>query len=303
MTVPEGPLLVEPAHGGRIDQGKGILERAIALDSGYALAHSGLADCYSLFMDYSGPRNRGTTESEGARAQAVELDDGLARPTLRLGAISEHEYDWNTAERELKRAIELRPGSRRRTNGTRRFSSTQGRLPEARAEGRALRASSIRPRPSSVTSSPSRFFNSRDYDRTVEQEMKTLELDPTFFPARAFSSSVTSTPGDSKRRWRPWTRRPPAQATSSARASGGGEGRSNGSAAIGHAGGSAPRCRSLPSRPVGGGTSRRRRQGGAFAWLEKAAEEQDPILALTVKSNPTWIRSAPIRGSRRCSGG
>jgi hypothetical protein len=34
---------------------------------------------------------------------------------------------------------------------------------------------------------------------------------------------------------------------------------------------------------------------GAFAWLEKAAAEQDPVLALTVKSNPTWdpIRSDP----------
>ena len=34
---------------------------------------------------------------------------------------------------------------------------------------------------------------------------------------------------------------------------------------------------------------------GAFAWLEKAAEEQDPLLALTVKSNPTWdpVRSDP----------
>jgi len=34
---------------------------------------------------------------------------------------------------------------------------------------------------------------------------------------------------------------------------------------------------------------------GAFARLEKAVDEQDPILALTVKSNPTWdpIRSDP----------
>jgi hypothetical protein len=34
---------------------------------------------------------------------------------------------------------------------------------------------------------------------------------------------------------------------------------------------------------------------GAFAWLEKGVEEQDPILPLTVKSNRTWdpIRSDP----------
>jgi hypothetical protein len=34
---------------------------------------------------------------------------------------------------------------------------------------------------------------------------------------------------------------------------------------------------------------------GAFAWLEKGVEEQDPILPLTVKSNQTWdpVRSDP----------
>ena len=43
-----------------------------------------------------------------------------------------------------------------------------------------------------------------------------------------------------------------------------GEGRSNGSAAIGHGDGNAPRGRSFPSRPTRSGTSCRRRQGGGL---------------------------------------
>ena len=85
---------------------KGFFERAITLDPNFALAHSGLADCYSLFMDYSGARAADVLPKAKAHAlKAIELDDALAEGHASLGAISEHDYDWVTAERELGRAI------------------------------------------------------------------------------------------------------------------------------------------------------------------------------------------------------
>ena len=139
-----------------LTKAKAFFERAIALDPNYALAHSGLADCYSLFMDYRGARAAEVLPKAKAHAlKAVDLDDGLAEAHASLGAISQHEYDWNTAERELKRAIELRPGYATAHQWFAEILSTQGRLSEGRAEAERARHS-IRPRRSSVTSSRSR---------------------------------------------------------------------------------------------------------------------------------------------------
>src|SRR5262249_47988751 len=82
---------------------------AIEKDPAYALAYSGLSDSYVVTASYSvRPPKDAYPKARAAATRALELDGSLADPHASLGWISTHyDWDWPTAEREFKRAIEL----------------------------------------------------------------------------------------------------------------------------------------------------------------------------------------------------
>ncbi len=158
-----------------------LFEQALALDPGYALAHSGLADCYSLSVQYGGARAAPVFPKAKAHAlKAVELDDGLAEAHASLGEVKHFdEHDWIAAEREYKRAIELRPGYATAHHWYALYLLAMGRIPEARAE--AERARQLDPTSFIVSNLIAIiFFESGEYDRAIEQLRKTLELNSSF---------------------------------------------------------------------------------------------------------------------------
>ena len=168
-----------------LTKARASFERAIALEPKYALAHSGLADCYTLLIDYGGASSpEALTKARAHALEALELDDSLAEAHASMGALAGHEYDWNLAERELKRAIELRPGYATAHQWYAQFLWIKGRLPDALAQ--AEQARHLDPTSPIVNLVVARtYMISRDYGRAIEQGKKTLELDPTFTPARA----------------------------------------------------------------------------------------------------------------------
>ena len=86
-------------------------EQAIGEDPTYALAYSGLADSYALFVDYrSVPVDEGFAHAKEYALRAIELDDSLAEAHASL-AWCRFIYDWDWAEavREFRRSIELNP--------------------------------------------------------------------------------------------------------------------------------------------------------------------------------------------------
>ncbi|UCD94240.1 MAG: protein kinase, partial [Candidatus Zixiibacteriota bacterium] len=89
----------------------GYFERAIALDSGYALAYSGLADAWSVLPDH-----RAVADSEvipqarEAALKAISLDEELAEAHASLGLVYIRTYEHERSEQEFLRAIELNPG-------------------------------------------------------------------------------------------------------------------------------------------------------------------------------------------------
>jgi serine/threonine protein kinase/Tfp pilus assembly protein PilF len=91
---------------------KGIemLERAIELDSTFALAYVVLSLAY---CDYGMMYTSGREEYPKAKKEAMkalELDDSLPEVHMALAAVqSTFEWDWSGAERSLERAIELGP--------------------------------------------------------------------------------------------------------------------------------------------------------------------------------------------------
>lgn len=88
-------------------------EQAIETDPTYAMAYSGLADSYLTLATYGVlPSAEVYLRAKAAADQALQQDPTLAEPHATLGMVAlYHTWDWSGAEREFKRAIELKPDS------------------------------------------------------------------------------------------------------------------------------------------------------------------------------------------------
>ena len=86
-------------------------EQAIAVDPRYALAYTGLSDCYALEVDYrSIPVHEGFAKARDFARTAIELDDSLAEAHTSLAwVLFVYDWEWEAAGREFRRAIELDP--------------------------------------------------------------------------------------------------------------------------------------------------------------------------------------------------
>ena len=86
-------------------------ERAVDLDSHYALAWSGLADARNMVGLYGLERPETIMpQAKEAATRAIALDPMLAEAQCSLACISIlHDWEWNKAEAEFRRARELNP--------------------------------------------------------------------------------------------------------------------------------------------------------------------------------------------------
>ena len=156
-----------------------FFQEAIDKDPNYALAYSGLADCYTLQSDYGflAPK-QGYTLAKGAITLALKLDESLAEAHTSLASIKAVlDWDWQGAENEYRRAIELNPKYPTAHHWYAAQLLLQGRLDEALQE--IKKAQQLDP----VSFGINKDFAvillyARDYDRALEQCRKTLEIEP-----------------------------------------------------------------------------------------------------------------------------
>ena len=94
-----------------VAEGIKYFEQAIALDPSYALAYTGLADSYSLWLDYRNvPVHEGHEKAKFYARKAIALDESLAEAHASLAwSLFIYDWKWDEAEREFRRAIELDP--------------------------------------------------------------------------------------------------------------------------------------------------------------------------------------------------
>ena len=86
-------------------------QEAVKLDPDFAMAYSGIADCYSVLSDYMWMDPREALSLAKANSmKALEADDSLAEAHASLALVLA-DYDWDlvAAEREYRKAIELKP--------------------------------------------------------------------------------------------------------------------------------------------------------------------------------------------------
>ena len=162
-------------------------QHAIDLAPLYSEAYSGLADAYTLMADYEvlSPREA-FPRAEAAAVKALSLDPLAAEAHVSLGLVKNYyQWDWDGAEREFKRAIELSPSYASAHLQYSRFLTMEGRHDESIAE--IDRARGLDPLSLVIASNAGHaFYYARRYDSAIEQFRQTLAIDPNRVYARLF---------------------------------------------------------------------------------------------------------------------
>ncbi len=166
-----------------LQQAIGYFQQAIAKDPGQARAYAGLADSYSSLgglLGFFSPRDF-LPQAKAEAIKALEVDDTLAEAHFSLAEIKlKWEWDWPSAEREYKRAIELNPNYAEAHQGYGTYLEALARFEEAIAERkRAQELDPLSPYRTADVGYP--FYWAGQYDQAIEHYRRGLELDPSFF--------------------------------------------------------------------------------------------------------------------------
>lgn len=159
-------------------------QQAIAQDPSYAQAYAGLANTYALMSTWGKVRSTEfMPKARAAALRALALDDSLSEAHASLGLISEnYDYDWQTAEKEFRRAIQLDSSDPTAHQWYAEYLSWQGRFDEALAESE--RARQIDPLSLIIaTDHASILYFARQYDRAIVQSRTVLDMDRKFLRA------------------------------------------------------------------------------------------------------------------------
>ncbi len=158
-------------------------QKAIEYDATYAPSYAGLADCYALLgtAPYTALRPIEAFPKAKANAQkALELDTDLAEAHVSLG-FSALAYDWNyaEAEREFRKAIELRPDYATAHQYYAYYLTAMGNVEQAIAERK--RAVSIEPKsPLLNTALGEEYYQARRFSDSIGPNQQALSIDPHY---------------------------------------------------------------------------------------------------------------------------
>ena len=155
-------------------------ERAIEKDPTYAPAYAGLAASYvALGVNYLPPLEV-FPKAKTALQRALGIDARLADTHAALGAVKIFfDWEWLTAERELKCAIEINPNDASTHECYAYCLEVMGRPKEALAEIRL--AQELDPLSLVISCDVGiRYYFARQYDQAIDQYLETLEMDPNF---------------------------------------------------------------------------------------------------------------------------
>ncbi|HEU4828723.1 MAG TPA: BTAD domain-containing putative transcriptional regulator, partial [Gemmatimonadales bacterium] len=157
-----------------------LFDRAIQLDSNYALAYAGKVTALGPLVWYRHlPYEQGMPAMRAAARKALELDETLGEAHVAQGMI--HFYfdrDWEAAEREYRRAIALNPSDQHAHHMYANYLVAMGRL----EEGVAARRRALQLDPLSHRSG---MLLGRDlsiagrHEEAIVQYRRALEIDST----------------------------------------------------------------------------------------------------------------------------
>ncbi|HEX4750329.1 MAG TPA: winged helix-turn-helix domain-containing protein, partial [Bryobacteraceae bacterium] len=164
-----------------LQQAIACFQQATQKNSSYARAYAGLADSYALYSGYSlSPANEIMPKAREAASRALAIDDKLAEAHASLAVIAQdYDWDWKTAEKEYKRAIQLDPNYATAHHWYAEYLGLQGRFDEAFTEiDRARRLDPL----SLIMAADNAaiLLYAHQYDRAIQQFRAVLEMEPNF---------------------------------------------------------------------------------------------------------------------------
>jgi serine/threonine protein kinase/Tfp pilus assembly protein PilF len=156
-------------------------QQAIEKDPAYALAYAGLADCYVLlgWNSYLPPKDA-FPKGKAAALTALKFDANLSEAHTPLAAVLWlHDWQWQEAQKEFKRSLELCPTYPTGNHWYAEYVMTMGRQVEAIA--RIKKSQTLDPL-SLIINVAIGWANYMDrrYDDALEQLLQTVDLDPNY---------------------------------------------------------------------------------------------------------------------------
>ena len=156
-------------------------QQAIQKDSNYALAYVGVASVYNalaLVGQFSSSETMPKAKSQ--LLKALTLDDSLAEAHAWLGEVHlQYEWDWSSAERDFKRAIELKPNSPEAHQFYADYLIVKGSTEQASIEiARARELDPLSTIPNTILAY--QLYALRKFDQVIEHCRKMLKTEPSF---------------------------------------------------------------------------------------------------------------------------
>ena len=157
--------------------------QAIEKDPNYAQAYVGLADDYVILPDNAPVSAAEAMPKARAAAQkALALDDALAEPHAVLGGVFGFQFEWERAEQEYRRALELDPDEANARHWYAYLLMQMGRVDDAIAQSK--KAVELEPLNLKYSDSMGVMYRgARQYDLAIAQFKKNLEMDPAYAPS------------------------------------------------------------------------------------------------------------------------
>lgn len=158
-------------------------ERSVEEDPNFALPYTQIAYCYTLIgvAGYGSlPHSVVETKAKNAVMKALALDSTLAEAHASLGYIKFRvDWDWAGAEKELKRAIELKPGYATAHEWYALLLGIRVKLDEALEEMQT--AYNLDPLSPSVNNGLARIYHFRhDEEKAFAQIRRAIDLEPRY---------------------------------------------------------------------------------------------------------------------------
>ena len=156
-------------------------QQAVEKDPNYALAYTGLADCYVLlgWNSYLPPKEA-FSQGKSAAKTALKLDPDLAEAHTTLAALLWlHDWQWDKAQSEFTRSLELCPTYPTANHWYAEYAMTMGRHEEAMA--RMKNGQDLDPLSLIINVAVGwELYFARRYQEAIEQLRRTVELDPNY---------------------------------------------------------------------------------------------------------------------------
>jgi serine/threonine protein kinase/tetratricopeptide (TPR) repeat protein len=174
-----------------------FFQQATEKDPNFALAYAGLADAYNIsnILGMQAPKES-SPEAKAAATKALVLDPQLGEAHAALGLVKSHyDYDFPGAENEFLKAIKFNPNyAEAHLFYAGGYLTPMGRNEEAIAEmKKALELDPLSLPLNNLMGET--YLNAGDYEKSVQQFQRTIDLDPTFPLTHFFFASALAAIG------------------------------------------------------------------------------------------------------------